>query len=1034
MAFKSDRNYKTMISILLGLLGFYVNFHALNFAQFPNLKVSILMGLLFPLLIALAWGWKYGLLSALAGGCQSMWWLWKSDGYGFLYAVPVFTLWVVWHGAWSDYRRNREATKWYHGMYAVELLFRVFSELGFYTVFRWLVSLNPPPWAPEVAWTYVDYTWVHFVVVKHIVTAYILLLVSNVLLNIGPVRRFLRLEQRVGQRSTTHIVGASILLGLCLWVIDSVIVYLAFYDGGAPFPDALVSDIAPRDLFVRNLFVLMCLIAGLLVSRFVSHLKRAEEALRRYEHIISVTGEHMSFLDRDYIYRAVNEAYLQAHQKARQEIVGHSVADLLGADVFEQLVKEKMDRCLTGQEIHYQAWFEFPGSGRRYMDVAYYPYVEADGAVSGVVVSSHDTTERVRAEEALRESEEQYRGLFERVPIGLYRSTPEGQILDVNPAMVQMLGYPDRETLLAVNTVELFADPDDRGEEMASLRDDKIMPSFKMQLRRRDGAVIWVRDTFRVARDARGQIIFFEGSLEDITERVRAEEERELLLVQIREQAKRVQQIIDTVPEGVLLLDAAQRVILANPVARGDLAVLADAKVGDTLTRLGDRPLAEFLTSPPDKGLWHEVKVDDRAFEVIARPIESGPEPENWVLVIRDVTQEREVRRQVQRQERLAAVGQLAGGIAHDFNNLMTTIMLYAHMGLGKGEHDLPPNVTRAFETILDEARHAAKLVQQILDFSRRSPIETSPMDLVPFIKEAVRVLERTIPENINFQFDAGPEEYVVDADPTRIQQALMNLVINARDAMPEGGGLHIALSRTAEAEEIRCVGCGQMFKGEWVRVAVADTGTGISPDVLPHIFEPFFTTKAPGEGTGLGLAQVYGIVEQHKGHIDVTTKMEEGTTFHVYLPVSGAQAEITQGQISALPQGQGETILLVEDNEKLLEGGQALLESLGYRVLAGANGREALKVYRAVKGTRPEHSRKVDLVITDLVMPEMGGKRLVQELRKAAPDLKALAITGYIVEKDARELKQAGFLDVVYKPFDVDKLAQIIRRALDEE
>ena len=213
---------------------------------------------------------------------------------------------------------------------------------------------------------------------------------------------------------------------------------------------------------------------------------------------------------------------------------------------------------------------------------------------------------------------------------------------------------------------------------------------------------------------------------------------------------------------------------------------------------------------------------------------------------------------------------------------------------------------------------------------------------------------------------------------------------------------------------------------GEWVCLAVSDTGTGIAPEVLPHVFEPFFTTKEQGEGAGLGLAQVYGIVGQHGGHIDVETRIGEGTTFQVYLPAHRGEglADAVIGELGAAPRGGGETILLVEDERRIREVGRQVLESLGYRVLTAENGREALGVYEA--------AGDVDLVITDMVMPEMGGRELVKELRKAAPDLKVLAITGYMVQGDLRELGAEGFLDVVHKPFDVGTLAEVVHRILD--
>jgi len=476
----------------------------------------------------------------------------------------------------------------------------------------------------------------------------------------------------------------------------------------------------------------------------------------------------------------------------------------------------------------------------------------------------------------------------------------------------------------------------------------------------------------------------------------------------------RLAALVEHLPEGILWLDGEWRLQLSNPVAEAYLPVLTDAGVGDVLSHLGERSLEELLQPPPE-GVWRELEVAGpprRIFEVAAQPMgRETEETEGWVVLVRDVTAGREARQRVQQQERLAAVGQLAGGIAHDFNNLLTTIMLYAQIPLGKPH--LPPDLARAFETIVDESRRAAELVQQILDFSRRSPIQTRPVDLKPFFKEAVRVLERTIPESISLSLNMGPGKYVVNADPTRIQQVLMNLVLNARDAMPEGGELRVGLERTEG--------------GEWVCLCVSDTGAGIPPEVMPHIFEPFFTTKPPGQGSGLGLAQVYGIVKQHGGHIRVGTEVGKGSSFHVYLPACQAEGEReVPEEDSAALRGRGETVLLVEDSERIREVGRRILESLGYRVLTARNGQDALAVYQAAE--------VVDLVVTDIVMPKMGGRRLVRRLREISPDLKAVGITGYGVPDDVQDAGGSGFLGVVRKPFDVETLGAVVRRALDAD
>lgn len=403
--------------------------------------------------------------------------------------------------------------------------------------------------------------------------------------------------------------------------------------------------------------------------------------------------------------------------------------------------------------------------------------------------------------------------------------------------------------------------------------------------------------------------------------------------------------------------------------------------------------------------------------------------------VTRDLTERRQLEEQVRRQERLAAVGEWASGIAHDFNNVLTSIILYVQMLLRQPH--LSPDLVEGLENIINDARGAVRLVQRILDFSHQSLMEARQVDLISFIQEDVGVLlRRALPETIRLIIEVEAEgvpsgdECVVNADPARIRQVLMNLASNAQDAMPEGGELRIGVSRVeVKPEEEPPV--AEMPPGEWVCLSVSDTGTGIPLEVMGRLFEPFFTTKPARHG--MGLAQVYGIVKQHGGYIGVDTGVGQGTTFRIYLPVRRVEEADKQHPIEevlveeealALLRGEGEIILLAEDEDRVRELGREVLESLGYRVLTAANGREALEVYRSAE--------RVDLVVADMVMPEMGGKELMEELRKLDPHLKGLIITGYALKEDLQQLKEEGILEVVYKPFDIDTLAQVVRRALD--
>jgi two-component system cell cycle sensor histidine kinase/response regulator CckA len=395
----------------------------------------------------------------------------------------------------------------------------------------------------------------------------------------------------------------------------------------------------------------------------------------------------------------------------------------------------------------------------------------------------------------------------------------------------------------------------------------------------------------------------------------------------------------------------------------------------------------------------------------------------------------RESEAQMLQLDRMAAVGQLASGIAHDFGNFLTTHIFHTELLLN--DPLLPPELAPTVKTLLSGACRTAQLVRQILDYSKHTTLRAQPIDLAVFIDDIATILRHTIPENIHLVTDISPGEHIASIDPARMEQVLMNLALNARDAMPEGGDLRITLFRvdTKPGESLPVVELSltemqpmEMPEGSWVCLSVSDTGTGIADGVQARLFEPFFTTKGEA-GTGLGLAQVYGIVRQHDGHIGLETQVGQGTTFRVYLAAHDAEKtdESLQGMSVAL-KGEGETILFVEDEEKLREGGRAILKSLGYQVLTAANGREALETYKeAYVGGVPE----IALVVTDIVMPEMGGQALIQELRKINPGVKVLAITGYVLPDDFKDLEGIGILGTIQKPFEVGALVEAIRRAL---
>jgi signal transduction histidine kinase len=509
--------------------------------------------------------------------------------------------------------------------------------------------------------------------------------------------------------------------------------------------------------------------------------------------------------------------------------------------------------------------------------------------------------------------------------------------------------------------------------------------------------------------------------------------ERLNLIARIQEQARLVQQIMDHVPEGVLLLDHSRRIALANPAAEAMLPELLPAgEIASPLTRLGPVNL-DTLFDPP--GRWIEISAGagsaganstvgrgERTFEAAAQSLQRNGMGSGWVLVLREVTEERENQRRIQMQDRLATVGQLAAGIAHDFNNIMAAIVVYTDLLLM--DEKLPTAGRDRLVIIQQQVQRASSLIRQILDFSRRAVMEQSELDLLPFIKELDKLLGRVLPETIRLNLDYQPGAYLVTADPTRLQQVFMNLALNARDAMPTGGVLSFRMGRLHLAPGDPAP-VSDLEPGKWIWIEVHDTGEGIPAESLPHIFEPFFTTKPVGKGTGLGLAQVYGIIKQHGGSLDVCSRPGEGATFTLYLPALELSHPIPLPDPAGEPayRGEGEQVLLVEDDEAARQALRALFEAQNYRVETAINGLDALFKYD------PERFK---LVVSDIVMPEMGGMELYRALRNGHPEVKILFITGHPLDEGIRLQLEGGSLYWLQKPFSMLEISRLLRQILE--
>jgi CheY-like chemotaxis protein len=498
----------------------------------------------------------------------------------------------------------------------------------------------------------------------------------------------------------------------------------------------------------------------------------------------------------------------------------------------------------------------------------------------------------------------------------------------------------------------------------------------------------------------------------------------QLLLQRTQEEARKVKQVMDTVPEGVIFLDQEYRIQLANEAGEAHLGLLTDATVGEVLAHLGDHPFKEVVTSARSVA-WQEVWDEEgkHIFEVAARPMQVNAHVDGWVLVLRDVTFERHNQQRLQMQERLATVGQLAAGIAHDFNNLLVPIMLYTELMIAHVSRE--SRMWNNLDKIMLAANRAKELVRQILAFSRQGPLQKrEPVQLQRHIKEVLKLMWASLPPTIEVRQSIAPNIGSVMANPVEIHQILMNLCTNAYHAMQRSGGVLTVRLDKVDVDADFVATRSHLREGPYVRLSVSDTGHGIEPETMERIFDPFFTTKAAGEGTGMGLSVVYGIVMSYGGDITVDSAPGKGTTFSIYLPQLATVLEGEENASSPLTGG-NERILLVDDEEGIVHVTKTLLESIGYHVTAYTSSVEALANFQL-------HAYEFDLVITDLTMPQMNGVAFAKALLGIRPNLPILLVSGAHENFTAENAHELGVDASLMKPYLATELSTRIRYLLD--
>jgi two-component system, cell cycle sensor histidine kinase and response regulator CckA len=723
----------------------------------------------------------------------------------------------------------------------------------------------------------------------------------------------------------------------------------------------------------------------------------------------------------------VNDAAVKHYGYSRDEFLRKSLTDIRPQEDVPRFLE---DVAKSRQGIHQTAEWRHLLKDGRVIDVEIVSNALPFGGYDAQLAVVRDITKQKQAEQALKQAEQKYRLIFEDAIIGIYQSSPDGRLLSVNPAMARMYGFDSPEEMMARVTDisrQLYVDPARREEFKRLLREQGVVRHFQLHVYRRDGSKMWLWTNARAVREG-DSIVRYEGTFEDITE-------RKLLEDQLHKAQQEYRDIVENAIVGVFQSTPDGRYLSVNPAMANMLGYGSPQEMVASITNISEQVYVDPQSREQLKNLLAEQGVaknfvcqahrkDGSKMWLSAnvRAIFRDGAVVRYEGMNEDVTQRKLLEDQLRQSQKMEAVGQLAGGVAHDFNNMLSVITGYSdllQMNLPPGE----PSHKHA-EEIAKAGRRAAALTRQLLAFSRKQVIQPVVLDLNAATHELEKMLRRLIGENIEIIFRRNPHLGRVKMDPGQVEQVLMNLAVNARDAMPRGGRLRIETTNV-ELDETYARQNAYVQPGAYVMLSVSDSGCGMDKETQLHIFEPFFTTKESGKGTGLGLSTVYGIAKQNAGYIMVYSEVGKGTTFRLYLPrlADAAKPSLTTQTAETLPQGT-ETVLVVEDEEPLRVLARTCLESNNYTVLDAPNGAAALELAR-------KHPGCIHLLLTDVVMPGMSGRELANQLIALQPEVKVLYMSGYTNDL----IDHHGILDpgtvLLEKPFTLRLLLTKVYQVL---
>jgi len=790
-----------------------------------------------------------------------------------------------------------------------------------------------------------------------------------------------------------------------------------------PQPNGLVRWLASQGRPIRDADGTFTRFMGIVLD--VTDRREAEEALRESEEkfraLVEQAADAVLLHDLEGRLRDVNPRACEDLGYSREELLRMTVLDLdpsLSLATAQQLwAKVQPDKPFTYvSTARRKDGTKFPIEIRLVLVII--------GGERLIMGHARDITERLRAEEAIRNSEYRYRAIFEQAAVGVAEvQIGTGRFLQVNGRLCEFLGY-GRDELLTLRWQDV-THPDDRVIDEPNVRQMEATGNpYAREKRylRRDGTIVWASlmvNPLEVPGVAPTSQI---AVIADITARKVAEE--------------RFRAFTERSSDLTIVLDEKETITFVSPASQQILGLLPSdmvGKFGRDFVHPDDALMAatnftNIIGTPAGTAVPFNIRLRNASggwtlLEAQGRNMLDVPAVRGLVINHRDVTERNSLREQFQQAQKLESVGRLAGGVAHDFNNLLTVI-LSCTASLEEALSNGQPGSVEDIREIDTAAKRAAELTGQLLAFARKQIINPVPVDLGDIVLRSERMLRRLLGEDIDLRVERQPELWTTSADPGQVTQVIVNLAVNARDAMPAGGTLLLQTMNVTAAAELASEQ-SERLPGDWVRLVIRDSGTGMSDEVKAHIFEPFFTTKEQGKGTGLGLATVYGIVKQAGGHIHVRSELGRGTAFEVCFPRIQESPPALARSPERVALGGRERILVVEDDPQVRSVTVRTLHSVGYDVFAVSHPQDALEL-------PPEEVGRLNLLVTDVVMPTLDGRVLAREMRHQHPALRVLYLSGYTPDTIAERGAAGPEGELLPKPFTGSALLAKVRAILD--